>query len=220
MLLDVYKITTFLIPITAFGVGFYSLYLNPKSKLVWLWFLTSIFVGIWGVGLSGLLMAKDAGQAMFWDRVLYLGVSFIPALYLHFLLTFLRQNRKLIAFVVVPSYVISTFFAVLALTSNIFIADAIPLTGFDYWVKGGPLYAWFVVYFYILVVISFAFLLRNYFKSDGIIKKQIGYIILASLIGFVAGGTCFLPQLFGIYPFGNFITFIYPLLITYGIFLK
>jgi len=52
------------------------------------------------------------------------------------------------------------------------------------------------------------------------IRGQIYYLIIASLIGYLGGGTNFLPQLFGLYPFGQFITFLYPVVFTYGMYLK
>lgn len=220
MLLAIYKITTFLIPVAAFGVGFYSLYLNPKSKLIWLWFLTSLAVGFWGVGLLGILLAKSYGQAMVFDRFLHASSAFIPAFYLHFILTFLHQNRKKVIFFTVPAYIISLVFSIMAWVPNIFVLGASSLAGFNYWVTGGPLYWPFVIYFYVFVLMAIIFLFASYVKSDGIIKKQIGYVIVASLIGFIGGGTSFLPQTLNIYPFGTFFTFLYPLLITYGIFLK
>ncbi|MFA6421852.1 MAG: histidine kinase N-terminal 7TM domain-containing protein [Candidatus Buchananbacteria bacterium] len=220
MLLLIYKITALLIPISAFGVGFYSLYLNPKSKLIWLWFLTSLSVGLWGVGLFGLLIAQDHDQALFFIRFLQSFSVFIPVFYLHFILTFLHIDRKKTAFFVVPAYILSLIFSVLSWTSNIFVAEAAPMAGFDYWVSGGPLYMIYIVYFAVCVLLTLAFLFLYYYKSDGIIKKQIAYIIVISLIGFISGGTSFLPILFNMYPFGTFITFTYPILVTYSIFKK
>ncbi|MFA6918971.1 MAG: histidine kinase N-terminal 7TM domain-containing protein [Patescibacteria group bacterium] len=220
MLLLIYKITALLIPIASFVVGFYSLYLNPKSKLVWLWFLTSLSVGLWGIGLFGLVIAPSYNQALFFDRFLHSFAVFIPVLYLHFILIFLHVNRKAITFFVMPAYVLSIILSVLAWTSNLFVANAFSKVGFDYWVSGGPLYLLYIIYFVICITITFALLFYYFFRSDGIIKKQIAYIIIISLIGFISGGTSFLPILFNIYPFGTFITFTYPLLVTYWIFKK
>lgn len=60
---------------------------------------------------------------------------------------------------------------------------------------------------------------KGFKDNEGLKKRQILYILLAAIIGFSGGMTNFLPQLFNIYPFGTFIVFLYPILITYGIFL-
>jgi len=218
MLLLAFKITTLLIPICALGVGFYSLYLNPKSRVIWLWFLTNFAVGIWGFGLFMIVAAKSYDQALFFDYFLHFGSALIPILFLHFVLLLLKHQKNLAW--LIPGYIISIFFSISAWVPGWVVSGASAYVGFTYWVDAGFLYWPFVIFFYICVATAAFLLLRGYSISDGLIKKQIFYILIAIIIGFIGGGTSFLPQLFNIYPFGNFITFLYPLMVTYGIFLK
>jgi predicted proteasome-type protease len=94
------------------------------------------------------------------------------------------------------------------------------MSAFNLWVDIGALYPLYVAYYFITVLLSHIFLYKGFKENEGFKKRQIKIIFIATLIGFGGGMTNFLPQLFGIYPFGNFIIFLYPILITYGVFLR
>ena len=217
-MLLLFKITTFLIPVSAVIVAFYSLYLNPRSKIIWLWFLTNFAVGVWGLSFFMLITAKSYDQALFFDYSLHFGSAFIPIFFLHFVVLFLRHQKAHILLIL--GYALSIFFAIATWIPNWLISGASPRSGFPYWVDGGFLYVPYVIFFYLCVTIGTFLLFYRYLSSDGLIKKQIFYILIAAAIGFIGGGTSFLPQLFNVYPFGVLIAFLYPPLMAYGVFLK
>ena len=82
----------------------------------------------------------------------------------------------------------------------------------------GPIYPLLVAFFFVVVGIIFHELLKALKENTGTRKAQIKYFFLANLIGFIGGGTSFLP-VFGIniYPIGNFAAAIYPFIIAYSI---
>lgn len=219
MLFNFYAITAFLVPLFAFSLGFYCFFKKPKSKLTILWFLTSMAVGIWGIGLFILLFVKNTNQAINCNFILYFGATLIPILFFHFVSTFL-YHKKTNKWSIAVGYILAAIFVVLVFIPPWIIGGVSAKTGFRYWEDPGILYIPYVIYFWIYVLASIFLLVKAYRKSEGVYKKQIFYFLLAAIIGFIGGGTNFLPQLINIYPFCSFITFLYPILITYGMFLK
>lgn len=139
--------------------------------------------------------------------------------FFHFVLTFLfkdRQYRKLINL----NYLVGLLFIIGVYSGSYMLKGIAPKSTFDIWVDAGILYPIYVIYFLLLVLLSYHFLHIGYKNNDGIKRRQILIIFWATLIGFGGGMTNFLPQLFNIYPFGTFVIFLHPILITYGIFLK
>lgn len=192
---------------------------NARSKAVILWFLTCMAVGVWGVGLSLLLFAKNNYQAIICDYILYAGASLIPIFFYHFVSVLILQEKKDRLFII-SGYIIALIFFIFNFIPPLLASGASGKCGFNFWVDAGIFYIPFVIYFWIYIIMSIYQLIKSYKRSDGISKRKVFYIIIGAVIAIGGGGTNFFPQLFGIYPFGNFVTFLYPILITYGMFLK
>ena len=76
----------------------------------------------------------------------------------------------------------------------------------------------FLVYFLFYAVYSIYLLVKGYKESDGIRRHQLFFLLLAAIVGFVGGVSNFVADLTGIYPYGQMIVWLYPIFITYGIF--
>lgn len=218
MLNQLLIISVFLFTTLSFSLGIFSIIKNPKALTVRLWFLMSMAIGIWSLGLLALLLTQTEKTGVFYSNFLHVGASFIPILFLHFVLSFLNKlNNKNQKFLLIVGYFLAIIFAILSLTKEM-IAGAPPVAGFSAWVSVGRLYPFLLAYFWLYVLIGICYLFQGYRQSDGIIKRKTFFILIATIIGFGGGGTNFLPQTLGIYPFGNFFAWLYPILITYGIF--
>jgi hypothetical protein len=218
MLNTLFIITSFLIPLFAFALGVWTI-INSRSRIAVLWFLTSLAIGTWGLGLSILLLVKTPADAMFYNIVLYSGAVLIPAMFFHFT-TAILLKEKFYKILIIIGYILAFIFLFLAFNPPWLIGGVASQTGFAFWENIGRLYIPFLIYFWVYAVLAIYLLYSGYKRSEGLQKRQIYFILLAGVIGYFGGGTNYLPQLFGIYPFGNFFTFLYPILMTYGIFLK
>ena len=216
MLNQILIIFVLLFTVLSFGLGIFSIVKNPRSFTVKLWFLMSLFIGIWSLNLFLLMTSNIEQEGIFYSKVLHVGASFIPIFFLHFVLSFLHQDKNQKIFLIV-GYVLALVFAFLSLTKEI-VASVAPVAEFPFWIMAGRLYPFLLIYFWLYVLIGIYFLCRGYGKSDGILKRKIIFVLVATLIGFGGGGTNFLPQTVGIYPFGDFFAWLYPILVTYGIF--
>ena len=214
------KIGILLMFVCHFGVGVYSIIRNPRSSVIRAWFFLCIAVGIWaGVLFVLIIRSWTEQQAVFYSQLLHLGASFIPIFFFHFIILLIQARTFKFNLILIVGYLMAVIFAGLSFTPAI-VVHAQPFFGFDQWVAAGPLYPLLLVYFWIYALTSLVLLFRAYRRSDGVLRKKYFYIFIAGLIGFGAGGTNFLPQTLGIYPYGNLIMWLDPLLITYGIFVE
>ncbi len=220
MLSNLIVITTSLLAIFAFSLGVFSLWRNPKAKVVHLWFLTSMAVTVWGLGLLLVILSKTEVAGIFYSRLLHISASFVPVFFCHFVLAFLFYlygNNIKTKFFVFIGYFLAFIFAILSF-SDLIVPSASSKLGFATWADDGQFYFFYLLYFIVYIIASICFLYMGYKKSDGVIKRKTFYILIASFIGFGGACTNFLPQTLGIYPFGQFFVWLYPILVTYGIF--
>jgi len=187
-----------------------------KSKVNRAWLWTSISIIIWTVGLGGTAIASNETDALFWQRVLYVGTILIPIFFYNFCLNFLgRKKRNVIFF---SGLFLAVLFIFLSF-SRLFIIGVGDRVNFGYWpVKTGYLYLFFLAYFIFYAVYSIIILKVDYKKYTGIYQKQIQYVYYAALIGFIGGSTNFLLDFnLGIHPFGNYFVILYVAFIAYAI---
>ena len=171
-------------------------------------------VALWCWSLFGRELSTEKTNALFFIRLSYVGVIAIPAIFLHFVASVIKQvNYRLI----LPAYALSFIFQVFNFTP-LFIKDAGPILSFRYWGVPGVAYPFFVISFATIIAYSHYILIRYFKKSEGQVRNQIRYLLFATVIGFLGGGTGFLPNFnIEIFPFGFYLLSIYVLLVSYAI---
>jgi signal transduction histidine kinase len=152
---------------------------------------------------------------MFWQYILDVDAIFIPVFYLEFVLVLVGEyDKKKILRIVLWS--LGLLLSVLSFTS-LFKMGVSPIMYFNYWIVSGPLYFVFPLFYSFVVISSMAILLKSYWVTVGVKREQIKYMMLAGVIGFSSAFTYFLPQLFNIYPVGNFFVVLYVVIVAYAI---
>lgn len=173
-------------------------------------------LAIWCFGYWRWLSADTQEAALFWSRVLNFGATLIPILYLHWILIFLKKQKKGI---IIFGYIVTFIFLFFSF-SPWYIKDVRPILDFYYWPQAGPLYLCYLIIGWLgLVGYAFYQLLKSHKTTVGHKKSQIQYIILGSIFGFGGGATNF-PLMFGVSffpPFGVPLLIFYPLLLSYAI---
>ena len=171
-------------------------------------------VALWCWSLFGRELSFEKTTALFFIRLSYVGVISIPVIFLHFVASNLKQvNYKLI----LPAYALGLIFQIFNFTP-LFIKDAGPILSFRYYGIPGIVYPFFVISFAGIIVYSHYILIKYFKKSEGQTRNQIRYLLFATVIGFIGGGTGFLPN-FGIeiFPFGFYLFSVYVVLVSYAI---
>lgn len=209
-----FAFSTLLTSIASLALGIFVIYRSQIRSANFLWGLVSFSIMIWSFGLYKIVTSDNETEAIFWNRILYLGAIFIPVLYYHFISSFLNIVNN---FLLKLFYVIALLLLFFNFTSDNFIKGAPPFNAFPYWLSVGFLYYFYIVFFVFLVMLSFFKILSNYKNLSGLKKIQIKYIFLTGIVGFLGGSTNFLPQTIGFYPMGNYFVFCYAVIVSYAI---
>ncbi|MCG2687136.1 hypothetical protein L6278_03340, partial [Candidatus Parcubacteria bacterium] len=80
--------------IFVFWLGVFVISKNTKSVVHRVFFLLSISVTIWLIGTFMMFISKTNGQAIFWDRFIYMGVVFVPAFMYHFSVVWTKIKKQ------------------------------------------------------------------------------------------------------------------------------
>jgi signal transduction histidine kinase len=146
--------------------------------------------------------------------MIYVGAIFIPAFFLHFVSAVIKKiNTKLI----LPVYFLTCLFLISDATP-LFIKDVGPILSFRYYGIPGTLFPAFVVFFVVIATYANYLLVKYFRNAEGQTRNQIKYLSLATVIGFVGGGTTFLPNFnIEIFPFGFYLISLYVFISSYAI---
>jgi len=211
-----FQTSCFVTALTSFLFGFFILFNNRKIKINYLWSFTLLAIGIWSLGFFGVVFSKNYFFAWLSQYFVDIGGILIPILFLNFVIAFLSligKYKKISVF----SYIVGIILLVLSFTP-LFKKGMVSYDEFHYWVNPGPLYAIFPIFFILFSVFSSILLLRSYKVSQNrTFKFQILYIFLAEIFGVGGGITNFFPQIFNVYPFGNYLVILYLFFISYAI---
>ncbi|MDX9913987.1 MAG: histidine kinase N-terminal 7TM domain-containing protein [Candidatus Moranbacteria bacterium] len=211
-------VTTSLLLIFSFALGIFSLSRNPKSKIMISWFLASMAVTIWSLGYLLSTQSPNETVAFYTLKIVYFGASLIPIFTFNFIVNFLYLNVRL-KYLLYAGYIIGFIFLLLNTGTTYVISGSRYLENFGRYEEiATPYFYIFLLYFGFFTFFSIGLLINAYFKSDGIRKRQIFFISIALIIGFGGGISNFVTDLTGIYPYGQMVVWLYPVLVTYGIF--
>ena len=199
------------------GIGGFVFLSNRRGVANRFWLLTNVLLAIWSLGLFGVISAQSEEIGLQIQNVIDVSGIFIPVAFFNFIAFFLKKDialkrQRLLL------WLLAAALTLLSLTGYYKVGVS-PKFGFNFWVDPGQLYFIFPVIFAFLVGYTLFILITEYLKSsDLVLKQQIKYIIGAQIFGFFGGATNFLPQLFGIYPVGNYLIILYVVFISYAIF--
>ncbi|HCX28100.1 MAG TPA: hypothetical protein DHI91_03100, partial [Candidatus Portnoybacteria bacterium] len=215
-----FSLSGILIGISSFFLGIFIFWKSQHNKVNRIWSIFCFFVAIFGFGSFAVGSTLDPDKGLFWWKIAYIGIIFIPVLYYHFVSAFLQLKSKIFLYLL---YLYGFFFLIIEWShyANLFFGPENITLFFNslfFVYPPTPLFMFFVVSWFGIIVYSHV-LLYDYFKNSlGIRREQIKYFFIATATGFAGGSTCFLPC-FGInfYPYFNFAVPLYPAIITYAI---
>lgn len=213
--MNLYAISALINFITSAVLGIFVILKSRKSKN-FSFFIFCFFVAFWSFFYYWWQVADNAEVALFWCRVFMAGAIFIPVAYLHFvyaLVEILEKRKKFLAF----SYFLFSVFLFLDFTPY-FVSHVESLANFKFWPIAGTFYGVFL-FLWIFYAYYAAYLLLKYYKSStGILRLQLGYVAIGTVIGWTGGLTnYFLWYKISVPPFGNITASIYLMMIAYAI---
>jgi len=197
----IYSIPLFITSIFVVSFGLLVFFKNPTNKLNRLFCLSSLSVSLWSFGYGLLYYTDNAEHALFYARLGYIGVVFMPTLFCHFVMEFLRSENKPFLYI---SYSLSTIFLIVS-RYKIFL-DGCYLYFWGYYPKAGPLYSIFIVFFYGCFSTCIFYLFKFYqdlrkTNKNILMQNQVKYVFLAFFVASMSISD-YLPNYhIEIYPF-------------------
>lgn len=217
----IFAISGFINFIVSIFISFF-VFIKQKSRSNIIFSILTFSTAFWSFGYwRWLLEYTDYQKAVFWLKFLTIGSIWIPILFTHWVLVFLKINtfRKFNQIVIILSYILGTVFSFINIFTNLMV-DSVEKKGyFVFWPNAGHYYIYYIIFVYILLTIYTGLILLKYYKrSTGASRNQIKYLSLGCLVALLGGFfNFFLWYDINILPYGNFIIPIYPVLITYAI---
>ena len=212
-----YKLSLEITAYSSLFLGCFVLLQNKRAGINRLFFIFSILVAIYAFFLEKGGYASSPDQALFYFRIMYLGVISLPVVYYHLTLLMTETRSRLIYFI----YSLGLVFLVL-LPTPIFIAGTRYYDEYKiYALRPGVSYHFFLVFFFAILLYSFYLSFKKYHVVRGLQKIQLGYFIFCSGIGFLGGSLDILPK-YGIFipqfnTYCNYLIAIYIGLFAYAI---
>jgi len=182
-------------------LGFYALVREHASPVSLSFCWLTLCTAVWLVGYGIVYSLQDYSMALVWIRLTHLGVSFLPALVLLFVLQILGKTsayRPCLAF----CFILSSLFCFIGIYLNFLIEGARHFF-WGYYAAYGPVRVPFLIYFLTTLLASFLLLWRGYREADSdLVRQRLKIFLLAFFVGYF-GSVDFLAA-FGVpvYPFG------------------
>lgn len=191
------------------------LLVRGRSWEQFLWGIFCLLVVFWGIGAYGVGTSTSATDSLFWWRVGYLGVIFIPALFTHFVYVFLHRPQRVL---ICTLYGIALFHFLANVFTEVFIGGVHQMFGSLYYLSPSLLYNSYMLLWVLLIPYTHVLLYREFRRATEERKRQLEYFFLGSFVGFLGGSTSFFA-VYGldIYPYGNFAVALYPIVMGYAV---
>ncbi|HYF10615.1 MAG TPA: ATP-binding protein [Candidatus Paceibacterota bacterium] len=164
---------------TGYGLIIYSRHRDNKTNLMF--FLLTLAVSSWGVGMFFYRGFADREAAILAARLLYVGASFIPLAFIHFAYTFPRETGGLSRSVSLGLLLPLVPLIIAILLPGGLIRDVLPVTGDErHIVFNQLLHALYGVYIFAYFAVGYAFLIKKYLVAERALRFQIAYILVGT----------------------------------------
>ena len=204
--------------VLVFFLGFFVWSKGRKEGVNFTFALFAFVITIWMFGTFMMFLNKsDKEVVIFWDKIVYVGVVFIPVIMLHFGLAMTGDKSKKGRTALILGYMLSTFFLAL-IPTKLFVSDAF-VYQWGAHTKAQFFHHIFLVYFAIYLI-SWFIIVWRYFKraSSSVERERIKYSFLAFLILAIFGSLGYLPAYgVSIYPFAYLSGFFFVVVLAYAI---
>jgi len=186
---------------------------NPTSKVSVRFFLFCLSMFVWLFGFIGMYLSQDETNALWWARLGFTGIAFIPVFEYHFILTYLGlRQQKILAFLYLLAFV------GLPLSRTPLVYSGIWQGFWGNYPSAGPLYIIFPLTFASTFTAGVWFLYRALRReTEPFRKQQIKYLLLAFACGTPGLIDYIVKFKIHIYPFGYVNALLFIGLIAYAI---
>jgi signal transduction histidine kinase len=202
--------------ITCFSLGLFVLLKNVKSIKNISYFILSLSISLYSLSYFLWQLSKDEYTALFWFRILTLGIILINISYLLFVFAYVEAlYRKKTVLVVIS---LLNFFFIVLNFSDLLYTKLVPRYNLGFWPEPTAYFHAYLTLWFLQCFYGFYWLLKGFGLHQGNKKIQIKYFIIAAVIGFAGGATNW-PMWYNIYfpPYLNILVSLYTGIVAYAI---
>ena len=220
--MNLYALSALLAVIGDISIGLIVLLKGKKSALTYIYLVMSAAIATWAFGCFGeSVFLNNYKIAAVFDRILYSGAVFAPAIYLN-TVYIIRKNANKNKYILSIFYILSLVFLFVnwhtPLREFLFIKGLDLRYGFRY--ASIPLLGWYVFVVFYSTVSTFCLfeLIVGYLKTKGSEKLRYQYYFIATFC-IAVGGYMYLFLIANIYmpQVDNVFHFSYSLIMAYAI---
>ena len=217
-MIKILSISTLLTSILLLVLVFFILLRRRRTKLNVIFAFMCLNVTLWLFCYSQAYRISNSLQSLFWFKVGYLGLVFLPVSFLQFVCSFL--NVKKYQWYSRVSIFVGIFTAVIILGTPYLIKSTKSFS-WGLYPQAGIWHPCFLLFFFGLVSTGISLLFFAYIKKKAVDSnvrvQQIKYILLAFII-FTFASVDFIPNYgINVFPFGFIPTSLFLLIICYSI---
>lgn len=161
------------------GLFIISKNLKSKTNLPLLLLILSTF--IWQIGTALTLLTKNASVALFFTKVTFTGIIFIPISTYHLTINILNIKKTKTLLV---GYFLALLFIPLSWTS--LVLNGVYKYSWGFFFKAGILHPFFMIFFIYLMILAFSKLFLSYKKEENCLEKnKRKYFFVAIFIAYI-----------------------------------
>jgi signal transduction histidine kinase len=200
--------------IFTFLLGNFTFWGNRKQKINIVFALFCFGSTIWFFGTFMMFVNRaNIDLALFWDRVVYIGVALLPVFMYHLSLILTRKKENKTLYI---GYVILSLFLVLSQTK--YFVNGIYEYSWGVHSQAGILHHFFLLTFFVYVVLFYFNIYLYYRNTTNRLEKVKLRLVLIAFIFLTLGALGYLPAYgIDIYPFSYFFGVVFVIIFAYAI---
>jgi len=216
-----FSITSIAIIVTNTVMTYLLMTAGKKSKAYIIFGYLCILALSWGISGYFISVTQDKNTSYYWWQMGYITVVYAPVVFAHFTFKFLNINRK--TFISLCYGLASVYYFIVLFKKDWMFVDLRYI--FNEYYNPDPLsnnnFIWlslYILFWWVLLLSAFYCLYTAYRKASGNYKNQLKYILVATSIGWLGGHLYLILYLhIDIYPWGNILVAIFPIIMGYAI---
>lgn len=219
MVINHFIISAYCTFFTTLVLAFFVLGRDASKKLYQTFFLYNLSIAVWSFAVSRFSPELSPAAAFYWGKILHLGAIMIPVFFVHFIFDLLGVAEKE-KFKLAAVYLFAGVLQVLNLFSP-WLTSGTTYRDLYAYPTPGATYPLFFMFFVACILYGLFRLILAYFSAKGLVKSQLVYLIVGSVIGYTGGIDNFAItvdlRIFPLYPYGAYGVALYALLMAYAI---
>lgn len=167
---------------------------RPKTMANLLFLMFCLTVAIWLFATYKMFTVTADGEIIFWDHIVYVGVTLMSIFLYHFGVVYLRliNTNRIQRAIVAVGYVLGLIFLVLSQTTSLFVHDVFHYKWGAHTVAG-PLHNIFLVLFLLYFFGFLIQLIKFCSHCRGVVRSQLCYVSTGFAFFVIVGPFAFFP---------------------------